>query len=112
MSDLDDFFVHTVTVETYQGTNGYGKDIFATPVTLSPTTGNGCMVESVRRLVRDRNGEQVNSETTVYAATDAAALFVPDSRVTIRGVQSRVIRAGVNELDALDLPSHIVVSLT
>lgn len=113
MSDeLADFYVHTVTVETFQGTSGYGVDMFAAPVTLSPATGTGVLVEQKRRLVRDKDGAEVISETTVYARTTAAALFTPDSRVTIGGVQSRVITVAVNELDALDLPSHIAVALT
>lgn len=113
MSDeLADFFAHTVSVETWLGTSGYGVDTFAAPVTLSPTTDTGCLVEGTRRVVRDKDGQQVVSETTVYARTAAAALFAPDSRVTIGGVESRVITVATNELDALDLPSHIVVALT
>jgi hypothetical protein len=113
MSDeLAEFFAHTITVETFVDTSGYGVDLFAAPVTLDPATDTGVFVEQKRREVRDKDGGIVISETTVYARTAAAAVFVPNSRVTYGDVQSRVITVAVNELDTLDLPSHIAVALT
>ncbi|MGN8024697.1 hypothetical protein [Microbacterium sp. 22242] len=118
MNELEDFYVHTVIVETYQGTNGYGEDLFAAPVTLDPDDisvrpgGNGCFVDDTRSLVRTATGEQVVSETTVYTYPEHGALFTADSRVTIDGVVSRVIRTNVNTSGNLELPDHAVISLT
>lgn len=109
-SEMDEFYVHTATVETYLGTNGYGADTFAAPVVLAPP--NGCLIEPKRRLVRDSTGEQVISETTVYTYPANAALFAPSSRVTINGTVSRVIVVAPFESGDLDLPDHVVINLT
>lgn len=112
MSDeLDDFYVHTAIVETLQGTNGYGADVFADPVILTPPD-TGCFVERRRRLVRDKAGVEVVSETTLYTSPTVAALFAPDSRVTIGSVVSLVITVAVLDSGDLDLPDHIAVNLT
>jgi hypothetical protein len=107
--ELADLYVHTVTVETYLGTSGYGADLFAAPVILF----GGCLVESARRLVRDKDGNEVISETTLYTSPASLALFAPDSRVTtIDGAQSRVIRAALADSGPLALPDHVSVTLT
>lgn len=112
MDELADFYVHTVTVETFQGTDGYGRDSFAAPVVLAPATSNGCLVESVRRLVRSKDGAEVISETTIYTYPAAATLFTPDSRVTIGTAVARVIVAALSTSGALGLPDHLTVTLT
>lgn len=113
MSDeLADFYVHTVTVETLTGTSGYGVEQFAAPVILAPGTDNGCFVESRRRMVRDKDGVEVISETTVYTYPAAAALFTPGSRVTINGTIAHVITVAANTSGDLDLPDHVVANLT
>ena len=105
--DLDDFYIHTVAVETLTGTSGYGEDLFATATDVV-----GWMEES-RRLVRDKDGQQVVSESTFYADPAHAAKFKADSRVTFEGVPSRVIRTSRHTSNTtLDLPDHIVVALT
>lgn len=104
--DLDEFYVHSVTVETYQGTNGYGEDVFAAPVTV---TG---FLDDTRHLVRSQTAEQVVSEAQFYTHPENGALFTADSRVTVDGVTSRVIRTNVNTSGSLELPDHAVISLT
>lgn len=107
-SELAEFFVHTVTVETYQGVGSLG-DVFAAPVTVA------AFVEDTRRLVRDKNGEQVVSETTLYTYLTNAALFTTNSRVTVAGAPARaarVIRQNANDGGPLDLPDHLAVALT
>lgn len=106
MDDLEDFYVHTVTVETYQGTNGYGEDVFAGPVAVVG------FLDDSRRLVRTQTAEQVISEAQFYTRPENGTLFTPDSRVTVDGVVSRVIRTNVNTSGPLGLPDHTVVSLT
>lgn len=110
--ELEDFYVHTVTVEPFLGTSGYGEDMFGPASTLSPDTENGVFLDDSRKLVRDATGEQVVSESTLYTYPTAAALFNPGARVTSSaGVVSRVIRANVNDSGSLDLPDHVAVSL-
>jgi len=116
--DMAEFYVQTAVVETWLRTNGYGEDVFAEPVTLDPadtsthTGGNGCWIDGSRKLVRSSTGEQVVSESTLYTYPDNAALFVPNSRVTIGDNVSRVIRSNPNTSGDLDLPDHVAVSLT
>ncbi|MCC2033071.1 hypothetical protein [Microbacterium allomyrinae] len=119
MSELDDFFVHTATVETLEGTDGYGREHFSGTITLSPTAEYGCFIEQKRRLVRGRDSQrggddtaEVISESTLYASPAVAALFTPGSRVTIRGAESRVIVASLLDSGDLDLPDHVAVALT
>jgi hypothetical protein len=118
MSDLDmaDFWVHTAAVETFAGVNGYGVDTFAAPVTIT------CLADDSRKLVRNAAGEQVISETTLYTSILNAALFTPDTRVTVLGdadndelnpsQSARVIKVNGNDSGALNLPDHLAVSLT
>lgn len=109
-SELDEFYVHSCTVETYQGTNGYGKDVFDAPFAVTPPA--GCFIEPKRRLVRSGTGEQVVSESTVYTYPVHAARFTPGSRVTVNGTVVTVIVAAPFESGGLDLPDHLVVNLT
>lgn len=104
--DLEEFYVHTATVEMFLGTSGYGEDLFAAPVTLSG------FADDSRKLVRGKDGEQIVSESTFYTYPVNAPAFVADSRVTIRGNVSRVIKTNLNDSEDLDLPDHVAVSLT
>ena len=104
--EIEEFFVHTVTVETYLGTNGYGEDVFDTPVSV-----DGFLLES-RRLVRDKTGAQVVSGSTFHAAPADAAQFLPDSKVTVNGNATRVITCALNTSGDLDLPDHMAAALT
>ena len=119
MDEFADFYVHACTVETYLGTSGYGKDLFADPIILSPAAGTGVFIEQKRRLVRNKDGVEVISETTLYVRPVLETtpgfgldLFAPDSRVTIGAAVSRVIVASVFTSGGLDLPDHVAVSLT
>ena len=110
MDDLDDFYIHKATVETYLGAGAYG-DLFAAPVVLDPDTATGCFIEGKRKLVRNAAGEQVISETTLYTSTAHAALFTTDSKVTTDTITSRVITVNTNDSGPLDLPDHVAVNL-
>jgi hypothetical protein len=114
--DLDEFFVHTASVETWLGTGSNG-DVYASPAVVIQ-----CFADDARKLVRNANGEQVVSETTLYTTNDHVALFVEKSRVTFLNdpdgdgiVPSRtalVIKVNANDSGALDLPDHLAVTLT
>ena len=103
-SEIESMFIHTVTVEAYLGTGAYG-DRWADPVTVP------CFVDETRRLVRDATGTEVVSEATVYASTGAYELFPPGSRVTVRAASTHVIGRALFDGDALELPSHLAVTL-
>ena len=74
----------TVPVETYSGQGAYGP-VYAGSVAVR------CNVDDTRRLVRDASGVEVLSEATLYVRPEDAALFTPESRLTIAGRASRVI---------------------
>ena len=106
VNDLAEFYVHTAQVEMFLGTNGYGEDTFAAPVSVV------CFTDEARKLVRDKAGEQVVSETTLATYPVSAPLFVAGSKVTVNGNESRVIKTKLGDSGTLDLPDHIEVSLT
>lgn len=101
--ELSEFYVHTVTVETLTGTGPYGDTYDTTQVP--------CFIEEKRRFVRASTGEQVVSETTIWADPAHYAVFKPDSMVTARGYRSRVITRSLADSGALDLPDHVSVYL-
>jgi hypothetical protein len=105
-NDLVDFYIHTLTVEMYLGTSGYGEDLFAAPVTIVG------FADAARHLVRSATGEQVVSESTFVTYPINAPVFAPDSRVTFNGTVSRVIKTNLGDSGALSLPDHVAVSLT
>lgn len=107
VTDLGDFWVHTVSVNTYQGTTGAGVKSYAAPAARVG------FVERKRRLVRDGNGTQVVSESTYYGDSGQAVDFPPQSQVTLPGETkpTTVIVCAVNDGGDLDLPDHIAVAL-
>lgn len=102
--DISDFYVHTVSVETFEGAGAYG-DVYGAPVVVA------CFAEAKRRLVRAKDGQEVVSESTLYMDTADGPAFVPDSRVTVNGKVSYVITQNINDAPGLDLPEHAAVTL-
>jgi hypothetical protein len=74
----------TVAVETWTGEGAYGP-VYAAAVNVQ------CSVDATRRLVRNADGAEVVSEATLQVHPDDAALFVPESALTIEGRASKVI---------------------
>jgi hypothetical protein len=115
-NDFDEFFVHTASVEKWLGTGSNG-DVYASPAVVIQ-----CFADDSRKLVRNANGEQVISETTLYTSILNAPLFVEKSRITVLGDSdsdeltpgraSLVIKVNANDSGDLDLPDHLAVSLT
>ena len=94
--DLVDFYVHTITVQTRTGSGSYG-DIYADPVDLL------CFVEE--KLVRSPAGNEVFSETRIYAP--AGAPLTDGSLVTLpSGDVATVITTAVHDSGGL-LPDHV-----
>jgi hypothetical protein len=103
--DITDFYVHTVQVETLQGSGANGP-VYAAPATVS------CYVDGSVQLVRSPNGEQAVSQTRVYCSTTDGGKFTPDSRVTVNGRKAQVITANSLDAPGLGLPEHTAVYLT
>lgn len=93
---------HEVTVEPYEGTDGYGRPVYGEPVVVP------CFLEDARRTVRDKTGAEVISESTFYA--DPGPVIPNLSRVTLPSRTSRVIITKDHDLGDIDGPSHIEVN--
>lgn len=108
-----DWLTHVVVVEAYQGAGMEGAS-FAAPVTLggenSDVDGVEIMLEPKRRLIRNSDGNQIVSETTLYVTNAGASSFPLHSRVTLpSGEQTTVERVATGE--TYDLFDHMVVNL-
>lgn len=105
MSDVTSFFVHTVSVETLTGQGGHGP-VYANPVQFP------CFVDDSAHLVRNAEGQEVVSNTVVYADPAVASAFAVNSRVTANGRVAHVITLNVHDSGGLGLPDHVEVHLT
>jgi hypothetical protein len=85
----------TVSVQTYTGESAYG------PVYAAATSAR-VNVDATRRLVRNAAGEEVVSEATLYVHPNDAALFVPESRVSIGDRLSTVLGVSVQTFRGSD----------
>lgn len=104
---LGKFWVHTVTVTPYLGTNPDGSDHLGTPVTV---TG---FLQDATRLVQGVDGSQLVSAGAVfYTAVSNAAHFTPGSRVQLPLRVAEVTDVNTNDSGPLGLPDHTVVALT
>lgn len=91
-------YVHTVEVETFEGAGPYG-DQYAAPVTLSPDTDTGVLVDETTKLVRADDGSEVVSSSTITARVEQADQLTNGSRVTLPSgdrttIISRSVRIG------------------
>ena len=106
-TDLDGFFIHQVTVKRWQGVTGRGPSYAAT------TTPMG-WVDDEQRLVRDADGNEVVSSTSVFLPATEANV-PPKSLVTLPAVfgggERPVLASSRAESGALDLPDHIELNL-
>lgn len=98
-----DWLTQTVTRQTLLGNTANGPK-HGDPV---PVTDVG--VEHARRLVRDSDGREVVSETTLYVPAGSPA-FTTGDLVTYDGGVSTVIR--VADFAPFGLFDHVVVNLT
>jgi hypothetical protein len=77
-------FRDSVSVETYSGDSAYGA-LHADSVAVQ------CKVSAVQNLVRNAEGVEVVSSVTLYVKPEDAALFTPESLVTVAGNTSVVL---------------------
>ncbi len=99
--------VHSASVEAYAGSGAYGP-LFGAPVAVP------CYAEVKRSLVRDQQGREVVSESTVYAnrATTGPASFPVGSRVTVLGRTAEVIAVSMFDDAGITGSAHLEVALT
>jgi hypothetical protein len=102
VTDLHDFWVHTIMVETFEGTGAMG-DVYAVPQYVDG------LLEGKVILVRDAAGQQVVSSSQFYTDTAYTDVFAPDSRVTIDGRISYVISQNRADSGRLQLPDHAAI---
>lgn len=105
MGDLDGFYVHTATVETYLGTGASG-DLYSAPVVVPG------WLEDKRRIVRDKDGQEVVSSSFFACDTTHLVKFKPDSKVTLPTRSAFVIGVANYTSGALELPDHLEIDLT
>ena len=103
-TDLAGFWVHTIMVETFEGTGASG-DVYAVPQYVAG------FLEGKNVLVRDAAGQQVVAGSTFYTDSAYADLFTPDTRVTVDGRVSYVITQNRNDSGSLNLPDHTMVQI-
>jgi hypothetical protein len=124
---IEDFYVHTVVVETWLGTGAMG-DVYQSPATVQG------FMEGKTALVRDSTGQQVVAQSTFYCSVVDGAKFTPDSRITVASPGSlapsltltdsgtlvpssvgdrivHVISQNVNDAPGLGLPEHSAIYL-
>lgn len=109
MTELDEFYVHTLTVETYQGEGSLG------PVYGTPTVVPG-FLDTTTDLARTTTTDQATSVGSMfYCDPTHAAAFTVRSRVTSTdlGGDGMAIVVKVNNLTSgtLGLPDHVEVGL-
>lgn len=92
-----------ITVEAYAGAGPHGPTYAAAQTVRA-------IVERKRRLVRNSEGAEVISETTVRMQLGTTC--PPESRVTLAdGTQSFVVTSGTHDGRALPVPSHMELAL-
>lgn len=107
MSELDEFMVHTVTVETYGGEGPWGN-------TMGPESSPvPCFIEDSVGLTRTATGDTVSTTATLWV-TDRAhwGKFTPESVVHLNGRTGTVLRVEKADSGPLGLPEHLKVVLT
>jgi hypothetical protein len=104
MSDLADFYVHTIHVQTLTGVTAYGKAYAA----AAPVVG---YLERKQSITRSADGDTAISVATFFADASTAALFTTGSKATIPE-PVEVLSVAVFTSGALGLPDHVEVKFT
>ena len=104
--ELDEFYVHEVTVELPGVEGPWGAEPGGTSDLIR------CFVDDTRRLVRDAQGTETVSESSLTAPPEFFDQFTPGATVNLPHRKAEVISVGVADSAGLDLPDHIEVYLT
>ncbi|WP_394253637.1 hypothetical protein [Arthrobacter pityocampae] len=104
--ELEEFYVHEVTVEG-EGTEGpWGTEPGGTSDPVR------CFIDDTRRLVRDAQGTETVSESSLTAPPEFFDQFKPGATVNLPHRQAEVISVGLAESHGMDLPDHLEAYLT
>lgn len=110
MDELNEFYVHTVVVETKSGTNGLGEPVaeFSDPIP--------CFIRNSTRLIRDQAGQHLIGATEITCNNQYSDLFTPDSDVYRVEGDARSRMGSVQLVDVassgdLILPDHTTVTI-
>jgi hypothetical protein len=93
---------HQVIVEPFESNGPFGPEYGEQVVERA-------FIDEKRKLVRDAEGAEVISETTVYMRIDATC--PAESRVTVNGRTTIVITASRRDGGGLPTPDHLEVAL-
>lgn len=97
------FLVHTVTVRPYLGESSTGP-VYGAAISLS------CMAQGSRRLVRNKDGAEVLSTLTLYAAPGETDRVPVGSEVDWRGDTTTVLVSTEQDDGGLGAPQHSEVA--
>ncbi|MEU6778554.1 hypothetical protein ABZ912_05075 [Nonomuraea angiospora] len=96
----DWLFRHEASIEPFEGDGAYGP-IYGAAVTVK------CLVDDERRLVRDAQGAETVSDTTIFFPPGTRC---PEgSRVTVNGRVTTVIASYARDGGGLPTPDHVEV---
>ena len=98
----------TVTVQRYAGETGWSGPAYDEPVDVP------AVIDDERRLVRNDQGDEVTSETTLMLDLDvlgAGVDLTPESLVTLPGRTSRVIAVSRHDQGQHGAWRHVEVNL-
>lgn len=104
--ELEEFYVHTVTVEVPGAEGPWGPEPGTTSELLR------CFVDDTRRLVRDAQGTETVSESSLTGPPEHFDQYKVGAKVNLPHRQAEVISVGLAESHGLDLPDHVFVYLT
>lgn len=111
MSEIDDFYVHTATVETYQGNGTYGD-------TWLPQVAVPCFADDGQDVTVNGTTVAVTDQTKLYAdlayapdTVPTAGQFAANSKVTVNGQVARVVSVKRHSSADLGLPDHVEVTI-
>lgn len=102
MPDLPGFLLrHTVLVQPFEGEGPIGPE-------YGEQTAVACFVDDKRRMVRDADGSEVVSETTVYMRLGETC--PPGSRLVVNGRTTYAITSSPRDGGGLPVPNHLEVA--
>ncbi|WP_440100026.1 hypothetical protein [Streptosporangium sp. H16] len=91
---------HTAIIEPFEGDGAYGA-------VYGPEVTERCLVDDERRLVRDAQGAETVSDTTIFFRPGTRC---PEgSRVTVNGRVTTVITSFNRDSGGLPTPDHVEV---
>lgn len=93
---------HTVTVEPFEGEGPFGTT-YGAPVEVR------CFVDEKRQLVRNNEGSEVVSSTTVYMPLNTVCPV--GSRVTVNDRTTTALTSSRRDGGGLPTPDHLEVNL-